>query len=131
MRHLAPEAGIAVVTVPARGTSRHCPHCLTPLRHRKAPDRPTATGWKWALRPHPECGWQGDRDTGAWLGVPPLGEHRRTRPDPPGQDHATGTLAIRSVLTRWYALTDGFGSVMSAARSGLAVGRRASSRAAL
>ncbi|MER6079189.1 transposase [Streptomyces sp. NPDC001833] len=45
MRHLAAEAGIAVVTVPARGTSRHCPRCLVPLRHRKAPDRPTVPGW--------------------------------------------------------------------------------------
>ncbi|MFG3295939.1 transposase [Streptomyces sp. NPDC048179] len=45
MRHLAAETGIAVVTVPARGTSRHCPRCLVPLRHRKAPDRPTTPGW--------------------------------------------------------------------------------------
>ncbi|MEU5342113.1 transposase [Streptomyces sp. NPDC020766] len=45
MRHLAAEAGIAVVTVPARNTSRHCPRCLTPLRHRKAPDRHNAPGW--------------------------------------------------------------------------------------
>ncbi|MCF0081623.1 transposase [Streptomyces lomondensis] len=41
IRHLAAETGIAVVTVPARNTSRHCPRCLVPLRHRKAPDRPT------------------------------------------------------------------------------------------
>jgi hypothetical protein len=86
MRHLAAEAGIAVVTVPARGTSKHCPRCLVPLRHRKAPDRATAPGWTWALCPDPVCGWQGDRDTGAWLGVPPLGEHRRPRPHPPEQD---------------------------------------------
>ncbi|MFJ4368071.1 zinc ribbon domain-containing protein [Streptomyces chartreusis] len=64
MRHLAAEAGIAVVTVPARNTSRHCPHCLTPLRHRKAPDRPTSPGWKWAIC-NQSCGWQGDRDHGA------------------------------------------------------------------
>jgi transposase len=44
MRHLAAEAGIAVVTVPAANTSRHCPRCLIPLRHRAAPDRPTRTG---------------------------------------------------------------------------------------
>ncbi|MFG2940276.1 transposase [Streptomyces sp. NPDC048282] len=49
MRHLAAEAGITVVTVPARGTSKHCPRCLIPLRHRKAPDRPTTPGWKWAI----------------------------------------------------------------------------------
>ncbi|WP_258572674.1 zinc ribbon domain-containing protein [Streptomyces sp. KM273126] len=88
IRHLAAEAGIAVVTVPPRNTSRHCPQCLTPLRHRKAPDRPTVAGWKWAICPdRAGCGWQGDRDRGAWLGVPPLGEHRRTRPDASGQDH--------------------------------------------
>ncbi|MET9817980.1 zinc ribbon domain-containing protein [Streptomyces sp. NPDC006355] len=101
MRRLAAESGIAVVTVPARDTSRHCPRCLVPLRHRKAPDRPTS--WKWAVCPNPECGWQGDRDTGAWLGVPPLEEHRRPRPGPPGQiatDRATGTMAIRSVADK-------------------------------
>ncbi|MCW3820864.1 hypothetical protein ONA91_41230, partial [Micromonospora sp. DR5-3] len=49
MRHLAAEAGIAVVTTPARNTSKHCPQCLTPLQHRKAPDKPTTPGWKWAI----------------------------------------------------------------------------------
>jgi hypothetical protein len=44
MRHLAAEAGIAVVTVPAHNTSKHCPQCLVPVRHRKAPDRPTVAG---------------------------------------------------------------------------------------
>lgn len=39
VRHLAAEVGIAVVTVPARNTSKLCPHCLTPLRHRKAVGR--------------------------------------------------------------------------------------------
>ncbi|MFJ9483964.1 transposase, partial [Streptomyces mirabilis] len=57
MRHLAAEVGIAVVTVPPRNTSKHCPACLTSLRHRKAPDRPTVPGWKWAICPG--CGWQG------------------------------------------------------------------------
>ena len=66
VRHLAAEHGIAVVTVPARNTSKHCPQCLTPLRHCKAPDQPTVAGWKWAICPHPSCGWQGDRDHGAW-----------------------------------------------------------------
>ena len=63
MRHLAAEAGIAVVTVPARDTSRLCPGCLTQLRHRKAPGTPAQPGWKWAICPG--CGWQGDRDQGA------------------------------------------------------------------
>jgi hypothetical protein len=64
LRHIAAEHGIAVVTIPARGTSRHCPRCLAVLRHRKAPDKPATPGWKWALCPG--CGWQGDRDQGAW-----------------------------------------------------------------
>jgi hypothetical protein len=33
IRHLASEHGIAVVTVPARGTSKYCPRCLAQLRH--------------------------------------------------------------------------------------------------
>ncbi|MGW5667756.1 hypothetical protein, partial [Micromonospora sp. NPDC003776] len=52
MRHLAAEHGIAVVGIPARNTSKHCPQCLTPLRHRKAPDQPTTPGWKWAICPN-------------------------------------------------------------------------------
>ncbi|MER5184734.1 transposase [Streptomyces sp. NPDC002896] len=80
MRHLAAEAGIAVVTVPARGTSRHCPRCLTPLAPPQGP-RPT-------------------HDAGLEMGpLPPPGlrlarrprhrsvaTHRHTRPDPPSQD---------------------------------------------
>jgi transposase len=64
LRHIAAEHGIAVVTVPPRGTSKHCPRCLTLLRHCKAPDQPGTPGWKWARCPG--CGWQGDRDHGAW-----------------------------------------------------------------
>ena len=64
IRHLAAETGIAVVTVPAADTSRRCPRCLVVLRHCKAPDRITTPGWKWARCP--VCGWQGDRDQGAW-----------------------------------------------------------------
>lgn len=95
MRHLAAEAGIAVVTVPARGTSRHCPRCLVPLRHRKAPDRPTAPGWKWALCPNPECGWQGDRDTGAWQRIAARGLAHQSRTV---MDRVTSALTIHSVV---------------------------------
>ncbi|MFG2469109.1 zinc ribbon domain-containing protein [Streptomyces canus] len=95
MRHLAAEAGIAVVTVPARNTSRHCPHCLTPLRHRTAPDRPTTPGWKWAICPSPDCGWQGDRDVGAWQRVAARGLTHQTRTV---TDRATASMAIRSVV---------------------------------
>jgi IS605 OrfB family transposase len=77
MRHLAAEHGIAVVAVPARGTSRCCPRCLAPLRHCKAPDRPDQRGWKWATCP--ECGWQGDRDQGAWQRIAARGlTHQHT-----------------------------------------------------
>jgi hypothetical protein len=97
MRHLAAEVGIAVVTVPARATSRHCPRCLVPLRHRKAPDRPTTPGWKWALCPNPECGWQGDRDTGAWQRIAARGLTHQTRT---ATDRASGTMVIRSVVDK-------------------------------
>jgi hypothetical protein len=43
IRHLAAKAGIATVTVPARGTSKLCPRCGAVLRHTPAPDR-TASG---------------------------------------------------------------------------------------
>ncbi|GAA4628693.1 hypothetical protein GCM10023196_046110 [Actinoallomurus vinaceus] len=96
MRHLAAETGIAVVTVPARNTSKHCPHCLLPLRHCKAPDRPTTPGWKWAICPDPQCGWQGDRDHGAWRRIAARGlahQHNTTV-----VDRATGHMAIGRVI---------------------------------
>jgi len=61
-RHLASREGIAVVTVPARGTSKHCPRCLSVLRHVLAPDRPQQ-GHKWSLCPM--CGLSLDRDHAA------------------------------------------------------------------
>ncbi|MET9388759.1 transposase, partial [Streptomyces sp. NPDC002928] len=39
-RHQAAANGIAVVIVPARGTSTYCPRCLSTFRHHAAPDRP-------------------------------------------------------------------------------------------
>ncbi|MEU1046010.1 zinc ribbon domain-containing protein [Streptomyces sp. NPDC005897] len=93
MRHLAAEVGVAVVTVPARNTSRHCPQCLVPLRHRKAPDRPTASGWKWALCP--SCGYQGDRDTGAWKRIAARGLTHQAKTV---AYRTGGTMAIRSVV---------------------------------
>ncbi|MER6477547.1 zinc ribbon domain-containing protein [Streptomyces filamentosus] len=95
MRHLAAETGIAVVTVPARNTSRHCPHCLTPLRHRKAPDRPTTRGWKWALCPG--CGWQGDRDQGACRRIAARGLAHQTKTT---TDRTSGQVVIRTVVDR-------------------------------
>jgi hypothetical protein len=93
MRHLAAETGIAVVTVPARNTSRHCPQCLTPLRHRKAPDRSTTPGWKWALCG--SCGYQGDRDAGAWKRIAARGLTHQTKTV---TDRAGGAMAIRTVI---------------------------------
>ncbi|MFF3499580.1 zinc ribbon domain-containing protein [Streptomyces sp. NPDC003247] len=94
-RHLAGEVGIAVVTVPPRNTSKHCPHCLTPLRHRKAPDRPTVSGWKWAICPSRDCGWQGDRDQGAWRRIAARGLAHQTKTV---VGRASGTMVIRSVV---------------------------------
>jgi hypothetical protein len=93
IRHLAAEVGIAVVTVPARNTSKHCPQCLAVLRHRKAPDRPTTPGWKWALCP--ACGWQGDRDIGAWQRIAARGLTHQTKTV---TDRTSGAVVIRSVV---------------------------------
>ncbi|MGW1047089.1 zinc ribbon domain-containing protein [Streptomyces sp. NPDC002547] len=95
MRHLAGEQGIAVVTVPARNTSKLCPHCLTSLRHRKAPDRPTVTGWKWAICPNSDCGWQGDRDLGAWRRIAARGLTHQAKTL---TDRTSGQLMIRRVV---------------------------------
>ncbi|HEX6450866.1 MAG TPA: zinc ribbon domain-containing protein [Trebonia sp.] len=92
LRHIAGEHGIAVVTVPPRGTSRCCPRCLAALRHCKAPDRPTVPGWKWARCPG--CGWQGDRDTGAWQRIAARGLAHQAKT---AADRASGTMIIRAV----------------------------------
>lgn len=97
MRHLAAEVGIAVVTVPPRNTSKHCPGCLAPLRHRKAPDRPTVNGWKWAICPNAECGWQGDRDQGAWHRIAARGLAHQTKTV---VDKTSGTMMIRKVVDK-------------------------------
>jgi IS605 OrfB family transposase len=93
IRHLAAEQGIAVVTVPPRGTSRCCPRCLTALRHCKAPDQPAQAGWKWARCPG--CGWQGDRDQGAWMRIAARGLAHQ--PKTVITDGAAGTMSIRAV----------------------------------
>ncbi|TMR01118.1 transposase, partial [Nonomuraea turkmeniaca] len=66
IRHLAAKHAIAVVTVPARGTSKYCPRCGTGtsiLQHCPAPDRLTERGWAWAHCP--ACGLSCDRDWAA------------------------------------------------------------------
>ncbi|MFI7638827.1 zinc ribbon domain-containing protein [Nonomuraea sp. NPDC049400] len=97
IRHLAAEVGIAMVTVPAKNTSKHCPHCLTPLRHRKAPDQPTIPGWKWAACPNPECGWQGDRDQGAWRRIAARGLTHQSKTV---TDRANGQMTIPTVVDK-------------------------------
>ncbi|MCF3132514.1 transposase [Streptomyces olivochromogenes] len=95
VRHLAAEVGVAVVTVPPRNTSKHCPQCLAPLRHCKAPDRPATPGWKWAICPNRHsCGWQGDRDQGAWRRIAARGLTHQTKTV---ADRACGAMVIRSV----------------------------------
>ncbi|MBB4753720.1 zinc ribbon domain-containing protein [Actinoplanes lobatus] len=92
LRHLAGKAGIAVVTVPARGTSAGCPRCGHLLRHVKAPDRVTSRGHKWAHCPH--CRLSADRDHAASQRIVARGLL--------GQQHTTGTragtLAIRATI---------------------------------
>ncbi|MER6319712.1 zinc ribbon domain-containing protein [Streptomyces sp. NPDC001581] len=95
MRHLAAETGIAVVTVPPRNTSKHCPRCLTPLRHRKAPDRTATPGWKWAICPDSGCGWQGDRDQGAWQRIAARGLTHQARTV---TDRTNGVMAIPTIV---------------------------------
>ncbi|MEV4038537.1 zinc ribbon domain-containing protein [Streptomyces umbrinus] len=95
MRHLSPEAGIAVVTVPARNTSKHCPQCLVPLRHRKAPDRPTVPGWKWAVCR--SCGWQGDRGQDAWRRIAARGLTHQAQTV---IDRTSGAMVIRNVVDK-------------------------------
>jgi len=92
LRHIAAEHGIAVVTVPPRGTSRNCPRCLAPLRHCKAPDQPTVPGWKWARCPG--CGWQGDRDHGAWQRIAARGLTHQAKT---AVSRDAGTMTVRAV----------------------------------
>jgi hypothetical protein len=76
LTHLAAVEGIAVVTVPARGTSAGCPRCnrytaeavnASPdrrpgFKHVKSPDRRTTRGNKWSIC---VCGLSIDRDHAA------------------------------------------------------------------
>lgn len=92
LQHIAAEHGIAVVTVPPRGTSKNCPRCLAPLRHSRAPDQPTTPGWKWARCPG--CGWQGDRDHGAWQRIAARGLAHQAKTT---TSRDTSTMAVRTV----------------------------------
>ncbi|WSI42358.1 zinc ribbon domain-containing protein [Streptomyces sp. NBC_01340] len=93
IRHLGARAGIAVVTVPARGTSKLCPGCLNTLTHHPAPDRLTERGWKWAHCA--DCGLSMDRDHAAARRIVSRGllaqAHTVT-------DRATGARTIRTTV---------------------------------
>jgi hypothetical protein len=96
IRHLAAKAGIAVVTVPARGTSKYCPRCGTGgsiLHHAAAPDRAGERGWKWAICAR--CGLSCDRDWAAAERIVARGllSQIHTRTDP-----HTGRRAIHTTV---------------------------------
>lgn len=93
IRHLAAKAGIAVATVPARGTSAQCPGCLAPLNHHPAPNRLDERGWSWAHCTR--CGLSMDRDHAAARRIVSRGllaqAHTVT-------ERATGTRTIRTTV---------------------------------
>jgi hypothetical protein len=86
--HLAAKAGIAVVAVPARGTSSGCPRCGNPVKHVKAPDRAIA-GYRWTTC---SCGLSLDRDHSASRRIAGRGltNQNATR------RHRNGTARIRT-----------------------------------
>ncbi|GAA5179589.1 hypothetical protein GCM10023322_10030 [Rugosimonospora acidiphila] len=87
--HLAAKAGIAVVRVPAPGTSSGCPRCGAALRHVKAPDRLVA-GYRWAVC---GCGLSADRDHAAAQRIAARGLTNQTTTR---RDRTTGTGVIRT-----------------------------------
>ncbi|MFI7704032.1 zinc ribbon domain-containing protein [Nonomuraea sp. NPDC049480] len=96
IRHLAAKSAIAVVTVPARGTSKYCPRCgqgTSLLQHCPAPDRVTEKGWTWAYCS--ACGLSCDRDWAAAERILARGllGQQATR-----TDRATGTRSIAQVV---------------------------------
>ncbi|WP_331743087.1 transposase (plasmid) [Streptomyces sp. NBC_01136] len=93
MRHLGAKAGIAVVTVPARGTSTLCPGCLNTLTHHPAPDRLAERGWKWAHCAG--CGLSMDRDHAAARRIVSRGLLAQTHTL---TDRTTGARTIRTTV---------------------------------
>lgn len=93
IRHLAAKTGVAVVTVPARGTSKLCPGCLSALTHHPAPDRLGERGWKWAHCTG--CGLSMDRDHAAARRIVSRGLLAQTHTI---TERATGTRTIRTTV---------------------------------
>ncbi|GAA1645062.1 transposase [Actinoplanes couchii] len=90
VRHLGAREHVAVVTVPARGTSSGCPRCGNKLRHIQAPDNHKPAN-PWALC---TCGHSADRDFSAAQRIAARGlasQHRTTR-NRAGQASVRGTL---------------------------------------
>jgi len=88
LRHLGAQAGCAVVTVPARGTSAICPRCGRRLRHYTSPER-LRSGYRWAhCSP---CGLSTDRDHAAAQRICARGLSSQPAVH---QDRRTGHLAI-------------------------------------
>ncbi|MDX3643764.1 zinc ribbon domain-containing protein [Streptomyces sp. MB09-02B] len=99
VRHLGAKAGITVVTVPARGTSRLCPGCLAVLTHHPAPDRLSERGWKWAHCTG--CGLSMDRDHAAARRIVSRGLLAQTHTT---TDRTTGARTIRTTVDGTVAL---------------------------
>ncbi|MFJ9966644.1 zinc ribbon domain-containing protein [Streptomyces avermitilis] len=93
IRHLGAKAGVAVVTVPARGTSKLCPGCLNTLTHHPAPDRLSERGWKWAHCAG--CGLSTDRDHAAARRIVSRGLLAQTHTT---SDRTTNTRTIRTTI---------------------------------
>ncbi|MGW3408644.1 zinc ribbon domain-containing protein [Streptomyces sp. NPDC000888] len=93
-RHQAARFGIAVVIVPARGTSKYCPRCLTAFRHRTAPNS-SRPGWKWAICPKAACGYSADRDVAAWQRI---GARGLTHQHLTVLDRESGTYVVRRTV---------------------------------
>ena len=87
VEHLAAKAGVAVVAVPARGTSSGCPRCGGAVKHVKAPDRPAA-GYRWSIC---GCGVSLDRDHAAAQRIAARGLANQSK----ARRDRHGTAAIR------------------------------------
>ncbi|MFE3448841.1 zinc ribbon domain-containing protein [Nonomuraea sp. NPDC059194] len=96
IRHLAAKEQIAVVTVPARGTSKYCPRCgngKSELTHIPAPDRLGERGWKWAHCR--KCGLSCDRD---WAAAERIVARGLLAQENTWTERKTGKRVIRTVI---------------------------------
>lgn len=92
VRHLGTREHVAVVTVPARGTSSGCPRCGSKLRHVQAPNNHRAAH-PWALC---SCGHSADRDFSAAQRIAArglAGQHLTVR-NQAGQASVRGTIDV-------------------------------------